>query len=185
MERKPVRRKFVNEYLSKGFREGKTRAEIYSEIRPEFNDSNKLARLIAYTPHPDLKRKYGWMNYILIVAFGLMAVLHIINTIAMFTSTDVVIDGSVPVAAFMELIVLFWLIKFDYPGFNFAIAMCVIYCGVLLIAYNRLAHITALIGASAFIVLGVMGYLARKKMFSHLSYDGIKRDKNGNYLLGD
>lgn len=162
--------------------EGKPRKEILEELTNIYNNKTSVAKLIAMTPDSKTKEKYKPLNYLLICLLVLSLIAEMYFGFLLFEEKPV----QVIVISFIVLLIYIALIYFvsKFKGFIYRILTWLVIISLI----NDLTRIPELeiwnmIGIILVLAFGGVSLYLNKKMFPNYGMFGLKKDKDGDYLL--
>jgi hypothetical protein len=186
MSMKSLNKKEALKIIQTRLEEGKPRKEILEELTSIYNDKSSISKLIAMTPNSKTKEKYKLLNYILLCLIVLFFIPFIVLGILHFSAkqpVETIIVGFVALSFFIYCI--FQVSKFKgyiYGGLASLIIFTIIF-GLNLIDTIFKSGIWNVYLILIFLALGGLALYLSKKMFPNYGLYGVKKDKNGDYLL--
>lgn len=170
--------------------EGKPRKEILEELSSIFKDKSSIAKLIAMTPDSKTKERYKFLNYFLLCLIVLFFIPFIVLGILNFSAkqpVETIIIGFVALSFCIYCI--FQVSKFKGYIYGDIASLVIIIFGLLLIdtifksgIWND-TDIWDVYLILIFLALGGLALYLSKKMFPNYGLYGLKKDKNGDYML--
>jgi len=162
--------------------EGKPRKEILEELAGIYGSRSSLAELIARTPDPKKKEKYKLLNYILAFFLLLSAVGTVYAGIKSFAAEPVEAVIVTVITLLILTVLIIRVLRFNgyvYGLLTFLILLAVITDLVNIPEWDK----GDLIGISLLLAFAGLAYYLNRKIFPNYGIFGLKKDKNGEYLL--
>jgi hypothetical protein len=170
--------------------EGKPRKEILEELSNMYEDKSSIAKLIAMTPNSKTKEKYKLLNYILLCFIVLLIIPWYVREMILFF-TKQPIEG-IAVGFILLLFCIYCIFRVSkFKGYIYCFLAYLVFLGLGYFLINIIfkSGILAAIDIwdvyfiSISLALGGVAFYLNKKMFPNYGFPGLKRDKNGDYLL--
>jgi hypothetical protein len=162
--------------------EGKPKKEILEELSNIYNDRSAITELIAMTPDRKTKEKYKLLNYIVIccLILSLIALLYAGLILSDEKPVEIIIESLIVLSIFVAFILE--VLKFKGYIYNLLtfLALLGLIADLVKISEFGISDIIWIILVLAF--AGLTFYLS-KKMFPNYGFFGLKKNKNGDYLL--
>lgn len=183
MSKKSLNRKVSVQYIVESRDNGKTDQEIYNELSKEYYDKKSLVLLITGTVTSENKQKYKIYNNILLGLLGVAILSRILFVLGLTIETGqlwtLFLVFIVPIfAAYFA----YEIARYNAPIYRFCGIMAILgFLQTLSKSENGNEILFNFVFAVA--IAGLSFYLDGK-MFPKFSPNDLKKDSNGEYILG-
>ena len=168
--------------IQTGLEQGKPRKEILEELAGINYSRSSLAELIARTPDPKKKEKYKLLNYILVFFLLLSAIASVYAGIKSFGGKPVEAVIVSVITLLVITVLIIEVLRFD--GYIYGLLTFLSLLGLI----TDLIRISEwekgdLIGILLLLAFAGLAFYLNRKIFPNFGIFGLKKDKNGEYLL--
>jgi hypothetical protein len=182
MTKKELKKKEALIEITNKLDSGMSREKILEELSTKYYGKDSIAKLIAMTPDNQTKKKYKWLNNVLLGLLGITIILKIIAGIFLLANVSLY---AIPFAFLLPIINFLLAVEVSkYRGYIYNILGVLTIAGMLqsipkYTEFRTFELIDKLIFIS---ITGISLYLA-KNMFPNYGFFGPKKDKQGNIQL--
>lgn len=176
--------KEVKQLLEKKLQEGMSKHQVLEELSENYEDKNKLSKLIALSVRPEVKAKYKIYNNVLLGLLLLTIVVKLLSGILLYQEPSPVFTFDLVLLPILYIFFVFKNSQFDgmYYGILVLITLSSIFRSLANIEGNVEVFMFDLFVGFAIIVLSSF---LKTGMFPHLGYLGPKKGADGIILLGE
>lgn len=174
--------KTAKKIIAKGKEDGKMDQAIYNDLSPHYSDKKNLALLITGTATKEDRLKYKGYNYLLLGLLSAVALLRIMDSLYLVSAGE--FSGFLVslVGWLLPALFIYGIAQYSGPVYRFCGIMAVLGLLPAIARQNDFTGILLNVVPLAAIA-GLCFYLDRK-MFPHFRPGKMKKDNNGNYVLG-
>lgn len=188
MTKKSINPKEIQRIIQEKIQANIPRKEILNELSEQYYDKNMISLMIASTVDPYLKVKYKSWNNILMGLLVLSIISKIIDGVLLFsTYTSLMSSLTALTISFSIIIPLLFAVlivevsKFRGNIYNFVGGLAI--AGIFQSISNiQELELYALISIVLCLIISVLSFYLKRKLFPHFSFFGLKKDKEGNVL---
>jgi hypothetical protein len=169
--------------------EGKPRKEILEELSNLYVHKSSIAKLIAMTPDSKTKEKYKLLNYTLLCLLVLSFILEVPGVILFYTKNPI---QAISVGFIVLLIYIYGTFQvLKYKGYIYGFLAYLVSLGLFISLSDIIfksgtwdaINVWDIYSTSINLAIGGLAFYLSKKMFPNYGLYGLKKDKNGDYLL--
>jgi len=161
---------------------GKPAEEIYKTYQGQVRPDSALAMVIASVADPERKRRYAFLNYVLVGLLVLLALLKALNVLVTFSDLSPgLMVSAVVLGLIVPLAFAFGIARFDGRWYFLLIGLLVINALNILVREEGhwLSKLPDLILLAAIIVLAIV---VQRKIFPNVGLYGVKKSADGSYI---
>lgn len=183
MSKKSLDRKVAQKSILERRQNGKSDQEIYNELAQQYYDKKSIALLITGTATEENKAKYKIYNHLLLVLLGFSILLKLMTVYSLTLQTGQL--GALLLVLIVPLFAgyfMFEIARYYGPIYRF--------CGLLTIAgffqtIGRTENATDILINILFAgSVAALSFYIDSKMFPSFSPNKLKKDSNGEFILG-
>lgn len=169
--------------------EEKPRKEILEELTKMYGEKSSVAKLIAQTPDSKTKEKYKLLNYTLLCFIILSFIPEVHGGTSLFAKESIKAISAGLIVLFLYIYCIFQVLK--YKGYIYSFLAYLAILGLFIFLSDLIfksgiwdaIDIWDVLTISIEIIIGGLALYLSKKIFPNYGLNGIKKDKNGDYLL--
>jgi uncharacterized membrane protein len=162
---------------------GKSKDQILADMAKNHYEKLAIGKLIAGIPYPENKKRFKLLNNVLILLLGLLLSANVFEGYLSYGEGPVMtIIGSL-VLVLISIYFFHGLIKFRGNTYYELSQLLVL---VIIVELNRIAELNIWVIAQTILIVLVLGIaiIIRKKLFPGYGFFGLKKGKDGYYLIG-
>lgn len=183
MTKRSINPKEVQKIIQEKILANIPRQEILNELSEQYYDKNSISMMIASTVDPQLKKKYKSLNNILLVILVFIIISKIIEGIVLMSSLTSFMIPFAFVIPTLLLLLIFQISKFIGTIYSFVGLMAI--AGIFQsISYFPEVGFFVIINIVLCLIVSILSFYLKKKLFPNLGLWGLKKDKEGNITLG-
>lgn len=190
MTKKSINPKEIQIIIQEKIQANISRKEIFNELSEQYYDKKMLSLMIASTVDPYLKVKYKTWNNILMGLLVLSIISKIIDGVLLFSTYTSLMSSLTSVTiSFSFIIPLLFAIqivevsKFRGNIYNFVGGLAI--AGICQsISIIQELGFYALISTVLYLIISIVSFYLKRKLFPNFGFFGLKKDKEGNVILG-
>ena len=180
---KSIEKKQVLKSIQEELENGKSRDEILQGMSNTHHEKLSVGKLIACIPDPNAKRRFRLLNNVLILLFFLLIIVNICEGFQLIAEKPYLTSFSSLVVLLFTIYFVNGLIKFRGYIYSELTQFIVL---IIIIEIDRIYEFNIWVIAQAILLLLILGVAVflRRRIFSNYGFFGLKKGKDGYYLLG-
>lgn len=191
MTKKSINPKEIQIIIQEKIQANIPRKEIFNELSEQYYDKNMISLMIASTVDPYLKVKYKSWNNLLIGLLVLTIISKIIDSVLLISTYSSIVSslGSLTLSFSLFIPVLF--VAYLIVGVSKFRGNIYYFGGLLAIAaiFQSISYFSelgfySLISIVLCLIICILSFYLKRKLFPHFRLFGLKKDKEGNVILG-
>lgn len=174
--------KEIYRHIELRLRDGVSKAEILEELAADYYDRKTLAHLVVGVLDPELRDKYTFLNRVLMANMAVLVIIQIWAGICYFSYNSLeasTINICLWIFMFMQVMMIYETMRMRghayFSGPIFVVCPCM--------TFADLPYQLALLEIPCMITVWVIAVFIRKKLFPNLGEYGLKKNKDGEYIL--